>query len=102
MLAHARAKRVLEQARAEYEAKSLAWAAIAADLREMRAAARAAGKLLHTTSSQARKRASAESAATNASQASASCAAGAAAVAADITLFCIIGPNRTQSPVHPA
>jgi multidrug resistance efflux pump len=43
LLAHERAKRVLEQARAEYEAKSLARAAMAAELQELRAAARSAG-----------------------------------------------------------
>jgi multidrug resistance efflux pump len=43
LLAHERAKRVLEQARAEYETRSLARAAAVAELRDLRAAARDSG-----------------------------------------------------------
>jgi multidrug resistance efflux pump len=62
LLAHERAKKVLDQARAEYEARSLARAAAAAELRELSAAMRASGLNLNSYEEQRARTRAAEKA----------------------------------------
>jgi multidrug resistance efflux pump len=62
LLAHERAKKALDQARAEFEARSLARAALAAELRDLNAALRASGLSLNSYEEQRARTRAAEKA----------------------------------------